>query len=164
MRPSTLELLEKLDDAFRKQMVPSLDNDHAKARAAILVQLIGHLHQRVRIEGECLWVEYIELRELLAECAPVFPALDVGDAMAAACAVISADQYPSIPLLAERNEILRSCLVDVIASLDQLPAEARTVWEARVFAYLRAQLDRDLLLSTSPALGDAAGSAELPLV
>jgi hypothetical protein len=164
MRPSTLELLEKLDDAFRKQMVPLLDDDHAKARAAILVQLIGHLHQRVRIEGECLWDEYAELRELLADCAPVFPAIEISAAIESAAALISADQYPSMPVLAERNEILRSCLVDVIASLDQLPAETRTVWEARIFGYLRAQLDRDLLLSTSPALGDAAGSAELPLV
>jgi len=164
MRPSTLELLEKLDDAFRKQMIPLLDDDHAKARAAILVQLIGHLHQRVRIEGECLWVEYTELRDLLADCASVFPSLDVAGALQVASTVISVDQYPSVQLLVDRNEILRSCLVDVINSIDHLPTDTRSLWEARVFLYLRAQLDRDLLLSASPALGDAAGSAELPLV
>ena len=164
MRPNTLELLEKLDDAFRKQMIPLLDDDHAKARAAILVQLIGHLHQRVRIEGECLWVEYAELCELLAECGSAFPSIDIAGALEKASAVIRAEQYPSVPLLVDRNEILRSCLVDVINALDHLPAETRALWEARIFVYLRAQLDRDLLLSTSPALGDAAGSAELPLV
>jgi hypothetical protein len=164
MRPNTLELLEKLDDAFRKQMIPLLDDDHVKARAAILVQLIGHLHQRIRIEGECLWVEYAELRDLLADCGSVFPSIDIAGALEKASAVISTDQYPSVSLLVDRNEILRFCLVDVINALDYLPTESRSLWETRVFAYLRAQLDRDLLLSTSPALGDAAGSAELPLV
>ena len=164
MRPNTLELLEKLDDEFRKQMVPLLDDDHAKARAAILVQLIGHLHQRVRIEGECLWIEYTELSGLLTDCSPEFPTIDIAGALQAASAVISADRYPSVQLLGDRNEILRSCLVEVINSLDHLPTDTRSLWEARVFLYLRAQLDRDLLLSASPALGDAVGSAELPLV
>ena len=164
MRPTTLELLEKLDDAFRKQIVPLLEDDHARARAGILTQLIGHLHQRVRIEGECLWQEYAELRDVLASIAADLPALDIAGALDAAARVLQRDQYPSVPLLAQRNEILRACMVRVIESLDELPETIRAVAEQRVFGYLRAQLDRDLLLSSAPPLGDAGDSAELPLV
>lgn len=164
MRPTTLELLEKLDDAFRKQIVPLLGDDHAQARAGILVQLISHLHQRVRIEGESLWQEYAELRDVLGSLDPDMPALDIAAALDAAARTIQPEQYPAVPLLAQRNEILRVCMVRVIESLDDQPAAVRTAAEQRVFAYLRAQLDRDLLLSSTPPLGDAGDSAELPLV
>lgn len=164
MRPTALELLEKLDDAFRKQVVPLLQDEHAQARAGILTQLIAHLHQRVRLEGECLWQEYAELRQLLGSLAPDLAMLDLPGALNAAAAVIGPEQYPAVPLLAERNEILRAALVRVIDCLDDLPADGRGAAEQRVLAYLRAQLDRDLLLSSTPPLGDAGDGAELPLV
>lgn len=162
MRPTTSELLEVMHQVFTSRITPLLEDDHAKARAAVMAQIIAHLHTRTRLEGRVLWADNADLTALLEELAPSVPTVDAADALARARAAVPDGEYPSVELLQARNDILSGALVDLMTALDTLPEETRQAADARINTYLRRRLDRELELCALPALG---GSAEdLPLV
>jgi hypothetical protein len=167
MRPSSLELLEILDEAFTTRIVPALEDPYVKARATVMSQIIGHLYQRFTLEGSVLWQDNAELADLLREVVPVAGAVDVPAALTAAEAVLKPGEYPSVALLDERNTLLKACLVEVLEQLDQpvpgRPPEAVAYADGLITAYLRRQLDRERDLCTIPALG-ASATRDLPLV
>jgi hypothetical protein len=158
MRPNALELLEVLDENFTTQVQPALTDPYLVARSAVMSQIIGHVYQRVAHEGPLLWDDNAELAELLEHLAgtPL-----VRREQLAAVAPLDPSRYPSTEELTRRNCALKSLLVDAINALDAQENEVRATVEPVINAYLRRQLDREVLLTSAPANG---AHRELPKV
>jgi len=166
MRPTTQELLEVIDEALTRTIVPTLQDPYAKARSAVMVQIIGHLHRRTSLEGAVLWADNAELAELLGQLRDVAGDVDLDAALRSAAEAVPECEYPSVDLLGRRNAMLRAALVQVIDQIDcpGHPLEDVAAADPLIKAYLRRQLDRELELCTVLPLGDSDGSRDLPLV
>jgi hypothetical protein len=153
MLPESTELIESLDQVLGERIAPLIDDDHAQARIVVMRQILGHLYQRLQLEGQYLWDEYEELASLLSGLRNQFASVDIAAALAAAQEMIAPGQYPSISAMDARNRVLKECLVRVIEHLDELPGAESARAEAEVNAYLRRQLDREDELCRAPVFG-----------
>ena len=163
MRPTALELISYLDEAYSDRIMPALTDPYVRNRANILSQIIGALHQRWTFEGPMLLADNADLRALLESARTALPDVDVdGPLERARAEEPSPDEYPTIAKLTAVNNALREGLVACIGALPlQVGDDLRGV-EAELHAYLRRQLDRELRICAAPVFGEGEGIGRRP--
>ena len=163
MRPTALELIGYLDEAYTERIMPALTDPYVRNRANILSQIIGALHQRWTFEGPMLLADNADLRALLAGVRDALPDVDVdGPLQRADAEEPTPGEYPTIAKLTAVNNALREGLVAVIGALPpQVGDDLRPV-EEHLHAYLRRQLDRELQICAAPVFGEGEGIGRRP--
>jgi hypothetical protein len=161
MRPNATELITYLDDAFNERILPLLTDPFVRNRANVLNQIIGALYQRWRFEGQMLWADNADLRQLLSVAGS--EGIDVGQALQRAdAAAPPPHEYPTVERLTEQNNLLKRGLEQVIAALPLEVDDNLRDLERALHAYLRRQLDRELQICAAPVFGEGEGIGRRP--
>lgn len=158
MRPTAPELITYLDEAYSDRIMPALEDPFVRNRANILSQIIGALYQRWQHEGQMLWDDNAELRELLGRVQEHLPDVDVAGALAEAADVApDPAEYPTVENLLQQNTILTGALEQVVAAMPERATGALTEVEQQLHAYLKRQLERELRMCSAPVFGEGEG-------
>ncbi len=155
MRPRTDEILRSLLWTFDEWIEPETTTPFARSLALTMGNLMRHVILRVELEGDLLFEDNRELRQLLARIAGYAQGEDrglaaLGDRISGALAARywGGDVYPSVARLVEEATALRWALTDAIRELQARRArlgESQDYRDVRrdIRDYLGRQLDRE---------------------
>ena len=138
MRPDADHVLASVIDTFERYIAPEVHDEYAASLCLTVGQLLRSVRARVAHEGEALWDDNRELRELLGTLRPqVAPTVGglIDDALVPAG---DPDAYPSVARLQAEADRLRGALVACIEAIPDREHPAR----AAIRVYLGHQLDR----------------------
>lgn len=136
MRPTVDEILDGVERSFRRDIQPELTSEWAQRIAASLLQAVGHVRLRLRLERELLEEEHEDLLGVLA----ILEDRERDDASAASSRSVSLNDEE----LEAATCALRAALDRAIrAGLPPDPGDAR--WQA-VLGYSERQLNREARL------------------
>jgi hypothetical protein len=163
MRPTAVELIAYLDEAYTERILPELSDPFVRNRANILSQIIGALYQRWTLEGPMHVADLRDLRDLLERARSITPGVDIDGALAAEAAARRLDgEYVAPDELSRRVQLLREALVAVIDTVAQDTTPERKAFRSEIRVYLRRQLDRELEMCAAPVFGEGEGVGRRP--
>lgn len=134
--PDVDDVLAAVIDTFDRYIAPEVHDEYAASLSLTVSQLLRSMRVRVAEEGDSLWADNAELRELLRSLLPSVPAALVG-AIEDACELTIAG-YPSVVRLRDEAVRLRAVLVTCIDALPDRQHPGR----AEIRTYLERQLRR----------------------
>jgi len=138
VRPRADEVLDSVIWTFDTYIAPEVHEPYASSRTLTLAQLLRHVRARIRGEGDALWEDNRELRQLLAELqGGLAPALSADVAQTLSASLRPPDVYPSLLRLTEEATALRGALDRILRALPDDAPERQ-----RIRSYLGAQLTR----------------------
>lgn len=158
MRPRTDEILKSVLWTFDEWIVPDVTTPYAKSQTLTMGNLMRHVILRVELEGDLLFEDNRDLRDVLARSGEYIDGLEPGsDALRKAGSEITealaksfhgGDVYPSVARLIEEATALRWALSHAIETLqgvrDTLAGDAAyTQARQSIRDYLGRQLDRE---------------------
>ena len=178
MRPYPDELLRSVRQSLTEVLIPNIADDWARYVAKGMEKIVAHLEVRWRQELELIARDTAELDSLLRE---LHESLASESFAGAACAQIldaalrplgdgPPPPAPDVEGLYERQRAYRGALVDVIEAMERATSDAAMrdrlePYRRRVRAFLRREMDRDLILTEStfmlfgPPVAESAASA-----
>ena len=158
MQPSTKQIIDGIAWVLDERVAPRTEDKWAASYLRSVKGLLLHLSVRVEQEGEILWRDITDQREVLAEAAPlVDPDLKSAIEDALSRRWFDPTGYRSVAMLEAENLVYRELINRLVEAAHEpapaTPAEHAKTLHGLLLSYLRRQLERERPLYAEPFAG-----------
>lgn len=140
MKPQVPRTLQGLAGTLLAELAPRLADDYAQKNAAVVAGLLLVAAEEWDRAAERRVAEHAALRRLFAEVAPRVESAPLRERLEEAAR--GRDPGLRISLLDQENARLRGLLIELHEHLEGQPGDAARALEERVWAELRAEVER----------------------